>query len=522
MRKILVKIAGIITIFAMSFSPAMATTGNGQGNPNNPGNSDNITICHATSSENNPYNVITVDPNGWDGHDDHEGDFIITDLNGDQVVNDADCALYDDEDEDECNEESTYEDEDCDDEEENVCYPEVNLIENGGFESPVAPVGGWDEYDSGTPGLGWDVAWNGVFAGAPAIAKLELHNGVNGWTSYEGSQHAELDADWGYNNQEQASVKISQTLDTEDGEDYNVKYAFSPRPGTSDGENILQVYVNGVLKATHGPVAGVANTSWTTYSFGFEGTGSDVIEFRDAGTPNTLGTFLDDVSVNCVVDDEPEVCTQGAPLYARIKLNTEDATKWRNWNAGNLNAATPVFVGGNDPSTNESGGDVYDANEWFPLTNPDGTFINDLDISGYRNVPGLAVQRMNGAIRVVLYAGHEDGISKELAAGSIELSKDMSVRLTGAWDKGNGFNDPFDTYTRIHDVTVNDPENPMDPRGSFIGYINQYNPRFDNVRVIADLFQFHLVADSATDGFYARYNYDDTVEVDCPEEVDPQ
>jgi hypothetical protein len=414
------------------------------------------------------------------------------------------------------------ENEDCDDEP--VCEYNGNLILNGGFESPVAPAGGWDEYDSGTPGLGWNVAWNGVFAGAPATAKLELHRGVNGWVSDEGSQHAELDADWGYNNNEQASVKISQTITTVDGADYALSYAFSPRPGTAAGENVLQVYVNGNLVNTHGPVAGVANTFWTTYTVNFEGTGSDIIEFRDAGTPNTLGTLLDDVKVNCVNENtEPEVCTQGAPLYARVKLDTTDATKWRNWNVGdgaNLNSATPFFVGGSNPLTNELNGNVYDANEWFPLTNPDGSFIVDADIAGYSDVPGVAIERQNGAIRVVLYGDHDNG-GKELAAGSIELSTNASARLLGAWDKPNGFVDPIDTYTRIHDVTVNDALNPMDSRGTFLPYINQYDPRFDNVRVNSDLFQFHLVVTGATDGFFARYNYDDLIEVPCGE-VSPQ
>ena len=41
------------------------------------GNSDGkITICHATSSKKNPYNEITVSVNGLNGHDKHAGDII--------------------------------------------------------------------------------------------------------------------------------------------------------------------------------------------------------------------------------------------------------------------------------------------------------------------------------------------------------------------------------------------------------------------------------------------------------------
>jgi hypothetical protein len=48
------------------------------GCPVSPGatNDDKITICHATSSKNNPYNEITVSVNGLNGHDKHEGDII--------------------------------------------------------------------------------------------------------------------------------------------------------------------------------------------------------------------------------------------------------------------------------------------------------------------------------------------------------------------------------------------------------------------------------------------------------------
>ena len=35
-----------------------------------------ITICHATGSEKNPYNEITVSVNGLNGHGKHEGDII--------------------------------------------------------------------------------------------------------------------------------------------------------------------------------------------------------------------------------------------------------------------------------------------------------------------------------------------------------------------------------------------------------------------------------------------------------------
>jgi hypothetical protein len=37
---------------------------------------ENVLICHRTASDANPYNLIPVNPNGYDGHDQHPGDLI--------------------------------------------------------------------------------------------------------------------------------------------------------------------------------------------------------------------------------------------------------------------------------------------------------------------------------------------------------------------------------------------------------------------------------------------------------------
>ena len=46
------------------------------------GGAGKVTICHATGSESNPYEEITVDANGLNGHDQHEGDIIPMPANG--------------------------------------------------------------------------------------------------------------------------------------------------------------------------------------------------------------------------------------------------------------------------------------------------------------------------------------------------------------------------------------------------------------------------------------------------------
>lgn len=180
----------------------------------------------------------------------------------------------------------------------------ANLVTNGGFESPVVTHNlGWDVYDSGTPGLGWSVAWwsgsptyNGVTR--PAVAHLELHRGVNGWSHAAGAQHAELDTDWdgpgGGLNNEPASVSIYQDLTTQNGI-YALRYAWSPRP--NHGDNRLEVYWGGTKVAEHSG-AGGGSPVWTSEQLSVNAAaGTTQLEFREVGTANSLGMFLDAVEV---------------------------------------------------------------------------------------------------------------------------------------------------------------------------------------------------------------------------------
>jgi hypothetical protein len=173
----------------------------------------------------------------------------------------------------------------------------VPEVLNGGFEYPVVGTSqGWDIFTSDE--VDWTVEWASSYSGAPADAYLELHRGVNNWDPYDGDQHAELDTDWqgpGGGSGEEASVKISQDLATCPGVTYDLTYAWSPRPNHSD--NVLEVYVDGALEASHSGSGG-SNTNWTLGTVSFTaGASTTTIEFVEAGTPDSLGMFLDAVSV---------------------------------------------------------------------------------------------------------------------------------------------------------------------------------------------------------------------------------
>jgi len=190
-----------------------------------------------------------------------------------------------------------------------VCEPQTELIANGGFELPVVnTTAKWNIFPSGTPSLAWNVLWQSnqtTYGGKtrPTIANIELQRGVNGWLPAEGSQWAELDGDWfGPNvslDGEPSSVKIYQDIATIPGATYSISFKFSPRPSTNSSENILEVKVDNTVLATLSK-AGSSNTNWTYYTYNFTATNNITrIQFTDLGIPDSLGTFLDNVSLKC-------------------------------------------------------------------------------------------------------------------------------------------------------------------------------------------------------------------------------
>lgn len=182
--------------------------------------------------------------------------------------------------------------------------PVGNLIENGSFENPSLESG-WDVFTSGE--TGWDTEWVEYHEGQPEDALLEIQNNLL-VTAQDGNQYVELDTDWGFANGEPAGVAISQTIDTIIGKEYTVEFYTHARPETGEEENTLDFTITqGDENSTTYEITAISE--WVKHTFTFVAEEEEVsIYFTYTGVENSLGIFLDNVSVTCgdVVDEEEE------------------------------------------------------------------------------------------------------------------------------------------------------------------------------------------------------------------------
>jgi|GEM_PF-5788194 len=199
-------------------------------------------------------------------------------------------------------------------------------VGNNSFETPVVKTSQkWDIFDSGTPGLEWEVEWYGgatSYKGVPRpeVAKLEFHRGVLG-NAQDGAQYIELDTDWegpgGSLNNEPASVKITQEVELIAGCSYSLNYYWSPRP--KHGDNKMNVYIDDSVVNSHSGSGG-SSPIWNYEQVAFEASENLVeIGFAETGTADSLGMFLDNVSVEITESD-----TDGDGIYDCVDNCLED------------------------------------------------------------------------------------------------------------------------------------------------------------------------------------------------------
>lgn len=157
--------------------------------------------------------------------------------------------------------------------------PGENLLVNGGFEASPLPPGGWQVFPS-IPG------WINTFGNG-----FEVQANAAG-TPFEGRQLLELDGN--------EPVGIAQDVRVQPGARYEVRLAFSPRPGTNVGDNRIAVYFEGQLVGrVEGDGTLNQDTRWQVSTFFVTARGAYArLEIRDEGSANTLGSYLDDVRLS--------------------------------------------------------------------------------------------------------------------------------------------------------------------------------------------------------------------------------
>ena len=200
----------------------------------------------------------------------------------------------------------------------------INLIKNGSFESPAINNGTWTV----VPGKNYLSAGNTSGAtkymldwDTDLTSGVEVRRNVAG-VAQEGFNFIELDSHFGnFNNAtfdnnthgNSTNSWISQTVNTSLGQVYHLSYWYSPRAGSQSGDNQINVFWNDVKLgggtfSNSGSGSGQSGnwTNWQHFEFDVVGYGNTgTLKFADAGTANTYGASLDNVSLVAAVP-EPE------------------------------------------------------------------------------------------------------------------------------------------------------------------------------------------------------------------------
>jgi hypothetical protein len=175
----------------------------------------------------------------------------------------------------------------------------ANLIVNGSFEDSDVGTNQWKWFTSANVN-GWDGS------------TIEIWDSLQNFDSYEGDQHAELNAHSNGGN----VFSIFQTFATTAGETYDVSFAYAARTNNGeqfsyaidDGSSLIdsQLFNNNLVK------------QWTLFNTSFVATGalSKIVFTSVTPSTGTLGNFLD----NVVVTPGDELSTSNVSAPASVAL----------------------------------------------------------------------------------------------------------------------------------------------------------------------------------------------------------
>lgn len=165
-------------------------------------------------------------------------------------------------------------------------------IINGSFEDPQISQGTWKWFPSNNV-PGWTVEWhdsNNFGCTPSAPANLEFHNNLWPHTpAADGNQYVEMDSH-ASGCGSKANVRIFQEIQTCDSEEYTLSFAWRPR--IQSGTCNLKVFW-GADELTLSDYT----SDWQIETFTVLGNGLVTLSFVETGTPDQLGTFLDNVTI---------------------------------------------------------------------------------------------------------------------------------------------------------------------------------------------------------------------------------
>jgi len=159
-----------------------------------------------------------------------------------------------------------------------VPAPASELIVNGDFENPALSYGSWSQFPSIQ---GWKLSFG---------HSIEVQNHAAG-SPVQGDQFVELDSD--------GSSGIYQDVASVAGARYELNFRYSPRPGVEESNNAIEVWIDGDRLATVSSNGrDIRDTSWARIVLPVRASGRQMrVEFRDAGTSDSLGGYIDAVSL---------------------------------------------------------------------------------------------------------------------------------------------------------------------------------------------------------------------------------
>lgn len=158
----------------------------------------------------------------------------------------------------------------------------AGLIINGGFEDNAVANGSWKWFTSSQVN-----GWNG--------SNIEIWNNLNNFKSYQGNQHAELNA-----HGSKGKFSIFQTFATSLGSQYNVSFAYAARKSLAEAFtfDILNQAGNVIFSQIMDKHT-VKN--WSLFNTKFSADSAfTTIRFTTLNS-GTYGNFLDDVKVSRVI-----------------------------------------------------------------------------------------------------------------------------------------------------------------------------------------------------------------------------